>query len=72
MSKEPSDVAELVGLVSMDRVVVLLESVLEVVGPDSVEFTKPLSDETKELRVGSFLRTTFDNHVAQLALESSQ
>jgi len=51
VAKESTNVSELVGLVSMDRVVVLLESFLEVFRPDSVEFTESFSDQTVELRV---------------------
>jgi hypothetical protein len=51
MTKESTDISELVGLVSMDRVVVFLECFLEVFRPDSIEFTESFSDETVELRV---------------------
>jgi hypothetical protein len=55
MTKESTNVSKLVGLVSMDRIVVFLECFLEVFGPNSVELTEPFSDKTIELRVGSFL-----------------
>jgi len=51
MAKESTDVSKLVGLVSMDGVVVLLESLLEIIGPDSVEFTKSFTNETVEIRI---------------------
>jgi len=51
VTKESTNISELVGLVSMDRVVVFLECFLEVFSPDSIEFTESFSDETVELRV---------------------
>jgi len=44
VTKESTNVSELVGLVSMDCVVVFLECFLEVFRPDSVEFTESFSD----------------------------
>jgi hypothetical protein len=51
VTKESTNVSELVGLVSMDGIIVLLECFLEVFRPDSVEFTESFSDQTVELRV---------------------
>jgi len=68
MTEEPTDIPELVGLVSMYGVVVFLESFLKVVGPDSVELAKPLANQTVEVGIGSFLRATLDDHIAQLNL----
>lgn len=44
VTKESTNVSELVGLVSMDRIVVFLECFLEVFRPDSIEFTESFSD----------------------------
>jgi len=44
VTKESTNVSKLVGLVSMDRIVVFLESFLEIFRPDSVEFTESFSD----------------------------
>lgn len=52
----------------MYRVVIFLERLLELLGPDSVEFAEPFTNEAVELRVRSFLRTTLDDHVAHFDL----
>lgn len=70
MTKETTDISEFVGLVSMDSFVVFPERLLEAVGPDSVQLAESFSDKTVKVGIGAFLRATFDNHVAQLDLES--
>lgn len=52
----------------MDRVVILLERLLELFRPDSVELTESFSDQAVELRVRPFLRTTLDDHITHLNL----
>lgn len=68
MAEETTDITELVGLISMNGVVILLECFLECVGPDSMKFAESLADETVKIRVRSFLRTAFDNHITEFNL----
>ena len=68
MTKETTDIAEFVGLISMDGVVVCSECFLEVVRPYPIQFTESLADETVEVVVRPLLRTTFDNHFAHFDL----
>ena len=51
VSEESTDVPQFVRLVPVDGVEILLECLLEVVGPDPVELAKPLADEAVEVRV---------------------
>lgn len=69
VTKESTDVTQFIGLVSMDCVVVPLERLLEVFSPNPVQFAEPFANETVELGVGSFLRTTLHDHVAHLDLQ---
>lgn len=69
VAEETPDVAEFVSLVSVDRVIVFLKCVLEVVGPDSIELAEAFPNQAVEVGVGAFLRATFDNHVAKLDLK---
>lgn len=62
MTEKASDVSESVRFISVDRIVVFCEGLLEEVGPESVDLSKPLTDETVELRVGLFLRATLNDH----------
>lgn len=68
MSEEASDVSKSVRFVSVNRVVVRLEALLVRDRPDLVELRESLSHESVELGVGSFLRATFDDHVAHFDL----
>lgn len=68
VAKEHGNVPQLVVLISMNCVVVLGKSLLEEVAPEAVDLGKALGNETKELCVGLFLGTTFDNHRRQLWL----
>ena len=51
VAEESPDVAKFIGLVSVDRVIVFLESVLEIVGPDSVELAKALPNQAVKVGV---------------------
>jgi hypothetical protein len=54
----------------VDGVVVFCKGFLEAVGPNAIQLAEALADEAVEIRVGSFLRATLNNHVAQLDLDS--
>lgn len=71
VTKETRYIAQLVGFVSVDRLVVFHKRFLETVGPHTVEFTESFADKTVEIRICAFLGTTLDNHVAQLDLGGS-
>jgi hypothetical protein len=62
------DIAQLVGLVPVDRVVVFAKGFLETIGPDTIQLAEPFTDQAVKVGVGAFLRATLDNHVAQLNL----
>jgi hypothetical protein len=68
VSKQSTDVSQLVGFVSMDRFVIVSKRLLERIGPHAVELAESLSDQSVELGVRSFLRTTLDDHVTQFNL----
>lgn len=70
MAEETTNITELVGLISMNGVVIFLECFLECVCPDSMKFAESLADETVKVGVRSFLRTTFDNHITEFNLET--
>lgn len=70
MAEETTNITELVGLISMNSVVIFLECFLECVCPDSMKFAESLADETVKVGVRSFLRTTFDNHITEFNLET--
>lgn len=55
VTEKSTDVAELVGLVAVDGLVVVAESFLEGFGPDAVELAEALTDEAVEGGVGAFL-----------------
>lgn len=68
VAKEAGNVAQLVGLVAMDGVVVLGKGLLEHGGPATIQLGKALTDETKELGVCLLLRTALDDHGWQFCL----
>ena len=70
--EEPSDVAQLVRLVSVNGVVILHECLLEALRPYAIKLAESFTYETVECVVRSLLRTTLDNHVAQLDLGSAE
>lgn len=72
VSEEGGDVAQPVGLVAVDRVVVFGKGGLEQVRPETVDLGKSLSDQTVELRVCPFLRATLDDHRRQLRLQAGR
>jgi len=67
--EETGDVAQAIGLISVDCSVIIRERLLESVRPHTVEFTEALANETIKCRVGTFLGTTFDNHVDEFDLK---
>lgn len=69
VSEETANVSETVGLVSMDGIVIGLEGLFETFSPGRIRLvTESLSHQTVELGVGSLLRATLDNHVAEFDL----
>lgn len=69
MTEESTNVPQFVRLVPMNRVEVLCKGFLEIVRPDPVQFAESLSDQSVEIVVGTFLRTTFDDHIAHFDLQ---
>ena len=55
VAEKTGDVAQAIRLVSMDGGVVITERCLEAIRPDTIELAEPLSNETVESRVGTFL-----------------
>jgi hypothetical protein len=68
MPEKTCNVAQAVGFVSMDGGIVVVEGLFAGVGPYAVELAESLADEAVEVRIGTFLRTTFDDHVNQFDL----
>ncbi|KAI3483060.1 hypothetical protein L1887_54081 [Cichorium endivia] len=66
VTEEARDVAEAVGLVSMDGVVVVAEALFEVVGPLAMELAEALAHVAVELAVGALLGAALYDHVAKL------
>lgn len=66
VAEEASNVAQSIGLVSMDGVVVSCEAARKRFRPLAMELAEALAHVAIELAVGSLLRTALDDHVAQL------
>lgn len=49
----------------MYGVVIVHETLLEVLGPESIELAEPFRNKPVKSIVGPLLRTTLNNHVAQ-------
>lgn len=54
----------------MDGSIVVIEGLFAGVGPYAVELAESFADEAVEVRIRTFLRTTFDDHVHQFDLEN--
>lgn len=63
-AEETRNVAQPVGFVTMNRVVVVVEALLEETTPHAVQLAQTLSDVPVEFAVRSLLRATLDDHVA--------
>jgi len=72
MPEKPGDVSELVGLVTMNRRIVLDERLLEQVHPHPIQPSKSLSKQAHELQIDLLLCTGLDNHRYQLWLLASR
>ena len=72
MSKELSDDAQSVSLVTMDGVVVLCKHILKEFPPESVELAEALTNQPKELVVSAFLAAAFNDHARQLVFAASR
>jgi len=55
MTEESGDITQPVRLVTVHRVVIVGEGLLEALTPDTIDFAKTLSNETIKVGVGSFL-----------------
>lgn len=66
MPEESCNVPQSIRLVPVDRIVIVPETLLEGLRPLAVKLAEPLTHVAVELAVGAFLRTTLDDHVAQL------
>ena len=53
----------------MDGSIVVIEGLFAGVGPYAVELAESFADEAVEVRIRTFLRTTFDDHVDELNLD---
>ena len=53
----------------MDSRIVFIEGFFKGICPDPVEFTETFADKSIERRVGSFLGTTFNDHVDEFNLD---
>lgn len=70
MPEEAGDVSQLICVVSVYSIVVFGERLLEKVCPQAIEFGESLTNQTKELGVCLFLRTTLNDHGWQLVFLS--
>lgn len=70
MCEKASNVPELIGFVAMDGFIVRSKRRLEKIGPESVQFGKPLPNETVEFAIGPLLGTALYHHGAKLILEA--
>ena len=68
VAEEAGDIAQLVGLVAMDGVVVLGEGLLIQLHPHAVQARKLLAQQAHELGINLLLRTRLDDHGYQLGL----
>lgn len=68
MAEETGNVTEAVAFVSVNSAIIVPKRLFEAVIPDPIQLAKSFADETIERRIGSLLRTTLDNHVAELDL----
>lgn len=64
MTEESGDVAETVGFVTVNGLVVGGKRLFEILAPNSVEFAESFANEAVEVRVRAFLGTTLNDHVA--------
>lgn len=62
VAEEAGNVAEAIGFVAMNSVIIVGEGILEKFFPEAVETTEAFRDEAKELAVGSFLAAHFNDH----------
>lgn len=68
MAEQHCYIAQLVVFVSMDGFIVLGESLLKEVAPQSINFSEALANHAKEFGVCLFLRATLHNHGGKLRL----
>jgi hypothetical protein len=62
--------AKTVRLQTMDRLVVVHESLLEEISPHTVQLAESLANHAIELLIGPFLTGTFHNHGSEFPFES--
>jgi hypothetical protein len=70
MAKETGYIAQTIGFVSMDCVVILGEGGFEKIRPETVDFRKSFSNKAVEFRVCSLLGTTFNDHRGEFWLQA--
>lgn len=70
VSKEPRDVAQTVGFITVDRVIIFGERSLKQVRPEPVDLGESLTDQAVKFGVCSLLRTALDDHRWQLGLQT--
>jgi hypothetical protein len=63
VTKESSNIPETIGLITMDRGIVVAKCRFKTVRPYAVKLGETFANEAVESRVGPFLRATFNNHV---------
>jgi hypothetical protein len=69
MSKETSNIPQSISFVSVYRVVIILKRGFEAIKPYAIQFAESLADKPIKIRVRSFLRTTFNNHLDKFDLD---
>lgn len=70
MPKEAGNVAQSIRLVSVNRIVVFGECRLKQVGPQTIDFSEPFSNQSVELGVCAFLRAALNDHGWKLVLQA--
>lgn len=70
VSKKFGNVADFVGFVAMNGIIILAEGVFEEVGPHAVDLGESLADEAVEFSIGALLRAALHHHGAEFGLHS--
>lgn len=66
VAKKPGNVSQSICLVAMDGIVVVTKTLRKCIGPFPMQLAEAFAHVAVEFAVGTLLRATFDNHVAEL------
>jgi hypothetical protein len=71
MSEETRDIAQAIGFIPVNRIVVFRERRLKKVRPETIDLCEPFPNQTVELGVCPLLRATLNDHRRKLMLQTS-